>query len=183
MSNENVETLNELEEIMFKHGNVMNDYDEILMNYDYKKMSLGDGIYGKYFPEPYLEKYFEYNGKLTKNEKKKDFVYYFDKNDKLVLTERYSNGTILNAILFYYIEDIIEIVWYCMKKHKIITIGKITHQDNNLEKFIDTGNVKNGRIDSFKEYLFNTGDEYIKIKSYIRCSNNREMIINSSIKK
>ena len=144
MISENIDILNELQEIMDNHRDPINDYYEILSNYSHKKMSVGDGIYGMHFPEQQLEKYFEYHGKLTKNERKKDFVYYFDENNKLILTERYSNGSILNAILFYYFESKIEIVWYCMKRKKVNVIGKIVYQNNNLTKFIESGNITRG---------------------------------------
>ena len=87
MISENTDILNELQEIMDNHRNSINDYNEVLSNYSHKKMSVGDSIYGMYFPEKQLEKYFEYEGKLTKDERKKDFVYYFDENNKLILRQ------------------------------------------------------------------------------------------------
>lgn len=182
MISENIDILNELQEIMDNHRNPINDYYEILSNYSHKKMSVGDGIYGMHFPEQQLEKYFEYDGKLTKNERKKDFVYYFDENNKLILTERYSNGSILNAILFYYFESKIEIVWYCMRRKKVNVIGKIVYQNNSLAKFIESGDVTRG-IKSFIEYLFNTNDGNINIKSYMRYSGDKEIVMNSKMKK
>ena len=182
MISENTDILNELQEIMDKHRNPINDHNKILSNYSYKKMSVGDSIYGMHFPEQQLEKYFEYDGKLTEDERKKDFVYYFDKNNKLILTERYSNGSILNIILFYYFENKIEIVWYCMKRKKVNVIGKIVYQNNNLTKFIESGNITRG-INSFKEYLFNTNDDNINIKSYMKYSSDKEIVMNSKMKK
>ena len=77
MISENIDILNELQEIMDNHRDPINDYYEILSNYSHKKMSVGDGIYGMHFPEQQLEKYFEYHGKLTKNERKKRFCILF----------------------------------------------------------------------------------------------------------
>lgn len=182
MSNINIDIMNELDKIRDNHGNIIDDYNTILLNYSHKKMSLGDGIYGMHYPESQLEKYFEYNGKLTSDEKKKDFVYYFDENNKLILTERYSSGSILNIILFYYYEDTIEIVWYCMKRKRINVIGKVVHRNNILERFIESGDATRG-INSFIEYLFNTNDDNIIIKSYIRHSNGKEIVMNSKMKK
>ena len=140
MISENTDILNELQEIIDKHRNPINDYNKILSNYSYKKMSVGDSIYGMHFPEQQLEKYFEYDGKLTEDERKKDFVYYFDKNNKLIVYQ------------------------------------------NNLTKFIESGNITRG-INSFKEYLFNTNDDNINIKSYMKYSSDKEIVMNSKMKK
>ena len=51
MISENTDILNELQEIMDNHRNPINDYDEILSNYSYKKMTIGDSIYGTNFRE------------------------------------------------------------------------------------------------------------------------------------
>lgn len=145
-------------------------------------MSKGDGLYGMYYPDHQLGQYFEYHGKLTNNEKKKDFSYYFDKNDRLILTERYSSGFLLNAILFYYYEDKIEIVWYCMNRKKINIVGKLLYHNNILIRFVESGDVVR-KINSFKEYMFNVDDEYIYTKSYLNYSDDKEFIRTSKFKK
>lgn len=182
MLKENADILDELQKIIDNHQNFEDDYNAILQNYSYKKMSIGDGIYGMYYPNKQLEKYFEYNGTLTNNENKKDFSYYFDKNHRLVLTERYTNGNLLNAILFYYYQDKIEVVWYCMKRKKINVVGEILYYNNDLIKFVESGDVIR-KNNSFKEYVFNADNEYIKIKSYINYSNDKEIVMNSKMKK
>lgn len=182
MFNENINVLNELEEIIDKHMDIISDYNDILLNYSYKKMSIGDGIYGMYFPESQLEKYFTYKGKLTNSDEKKDFAYYYDKDGKLIMTERYSNGFILNAILFYYCEDTIEIVWYCMKRKKINVVAKIVYSDNVLERFVESGDVTR-RIVSFIEYKFNTNDNFVNVRSYMKLQNGKELIMDSRTKK
>ena len=73
MLNENTQIVNNLQEIVDRHRDFKDNYDYILTNYSYKIMSKGDGIYGMYFPERQLEKYFKYKGKITKNETNKDF--------------------------------------------------------------------------------------------------------------
>ena len=182
MSNDTKDILNELQRIKDNHGNIINDYDVVLSNYSCKRMSVGACIYGMYFPERQLEKYFEYHGKLTQNDKKKDFVYYFDENDKLILTERYSDGAILNVILFYYYQDSIEIVWYCMQRKKINIVGKITYKNDVLEKFIESGDVVRG-VNSFREYIFDTNDEYIYTNSYMKYSKDKEIVRSSKMRK
>ena len=75
MLKENMDILNELKKIISNHENCVEDYNAILANYSYKKMSKGDGLYGMYYPDHQLGQYFEYHGKLTNNEKKKDFFH------------------------------------------------------------------------------------------------------------
>lgn len=180
MIKENKVVLDELNNIMINHNNVVEEYNYILKNHSYRNLSKGDSIYGMYFPDKELTKYFTYNGKLTKNEKTKDFAYYFDENNKLILTERFSNGTLLNAILFYYYENKVEIVWYCMKRKKINAVGEIIYLDNRINKFIESGDALK-HINSFIEYTFE--EDYIKIKSYLNYSNGKELIKNSTMKR
>ena len=144
MVKENKEVLDELNNIMINHNNVVEEYNYILKNHSYRNLSKGDSIYGMYFPDKELTKYFTYNGKLTKNEKTK------------------------------------EIVWYCMKRKKINTVGEIIYLDNRINKFIESGDALK-HINSFIEYTFE--EDYIKIKSYLNYSNGKELIKNSTMKR
>ena len=65
---------------------------------------------------------------------------------------------------------------------KVNVIGTIVYQNNNLTKFIESGNITRG-INSFKEYLFNTNDDNINIKSYMKYSSDKEIVMNSKMKK
>lgn len=181
MPNENIDILNKLQEIKENYKNCIEDYNKILKTYSYKKMSIGDCIYGMYHPDHQLEKYFKYKGKLTNNEKKKNFSYYFDKNGRLILTERYSSEHLLNIILYYYYEDKTDIVWYCMNRKRINIVGVLFYHNDVLIKFIESGDVSK-KINSFKEYIFNE-DEYISVKSYMNYSNGEELIMKSKLKK
>ena len=174
--------LNELQAIIDNHQNCIEDYNAVLNNYSYKKMSIGVDIYGMYYPEHKLEKYFTYKGKLTNNEKRKDYAYFFDNDDRLILTERYAEGCLLNIILFYHYENKIEIVWYCTQRKIISKVAEITYHDNILSKFIESGDVGR-KLDTFKEYTFDADDEYVLEYGYHRSGTGKEYKYKSKMKK
>ena len=73
-------------------------------------MSIGIDIYGMFFPDNEVYKKHIYKGKLTANEKKKNYAYYFDKDGRLRLTERFTPGDgLANIIFYYYYKDYIDL--------------------------------------------------------------------------
>ena len=151
-----------------KKYNTLKSYNEIILECNKKIMSKGKlSLYGMYFPKEELSNYFIYKGKITKNEKNKDFEYYFDDSGKLRITKRYSNNELLDIIYYNYMENDIEIYWYNCKRNTIHCIGYIEYNNNNkLVKFVESSArdiielVRNNEnIKSYIEYTFE--DDYI----------------------
>lgn len=132
-----------------------------------KIMSKGSGTYGMFRPEKELEKYFTYSGKLTMNEKNKDFIYYFDSNQKLRITECYDGSSrLLYSILYNYEDDFVEIIWYSNTRERVVMTGYIEYHDGKLIRFVESGDFRkkvefDADIKTYKEYLFDVDDEFV----------------------
>ena len=163
---------NQLMSIANKHLYCINDYNYIMSLCSKRLMSRGVALYGMFYPENELSKYFIYKGKLTTSEYKRNYTYYFDNEDKLRLTERYiENGKLLNLIFYYYHEDLIEIVWVSTESEAVQFVGYVEYDNGKLIKFVESFDVEdiikdNKKIQSFKEYLFDVDDEYVIKKTY-----------------
>ena len=92
----------------------------------------------------------KYKGRLTKKEEKKDFKYYFNEQNKVIMTERYSEGELLNIIFYFYNHDNIEIVFYSLREMSIAIIGEINYVDGKITDLFLTNNLS-----LFNEYGFN----------------------------
>lgn len=169
MSKYDEDTFFMLNRILLKCFDCKKKYEKIILNCSTKVMSKGVDIYGMFMPDNELSKYFVYNGKITENENNKDYVYYFNKQNRLMLTERYVNKKTLQNLIFYdYYDNYIEIMWYCLKRNKIIKVGFIEYKQGTLVRFVEsliiTKDVK--EIKSYQEYVFNDDVEYITNRFY-----------------
>ncbi len=108
-------------------------------------------LYGMFVPDKNIE-YVDgkYKGRLTKKEEKKDFKYYFNEQNKVIMTERYSEGELLNIIFYFYNHDNIEIVFYSLREMSIAIIGEINYVDGKITDLFLTNNLS-----LFNEYGFN----------------------------
>lgn len=61
----------QLLDIAKRNSNCFEEYTTIIKSCCTKLMSTGMDLYGMFWPEPILAKYFEYKGKLTSNNDKK----------------------------------------------------------------------------------------------------------------
>lgn len=166
------EKIDKLTDIVQRHINCIDDYEQIKATCPKRLLSRGVDIYGMYFPEKELEKYFKYCGKPTKKEDKKHYAYYFDDQERLRLTERYvTDGTLGNLIFYYYYDNLIEIVWYCCRRKMVHQVGFIQYKDNVLSKFtesvdIATRLIKGENIDGYIERSFDEDDDFVLYRSY-----------------
>ena len=162
----------QLLDIAKRNSNCFEEYTTIIKSCCTKLMSTGMDLYGMFWPEPILAKYFEYKGKLTSNNDKKNFIYYFDTENKLRITERYdSNGELLNYIFYYYYDNLIEIIWYNVKRKVITTTGFINYECGILSSYVESYDLEitlknNLSIKSYHGYLYNVDKEYIIHKIY-----------------
>ena len=161
-----------LMDIVQKHQNAIVDYDSVIAECSTKLMSIGIDLYGMFYPDQEIAKYFEYKGKLTNNEKKRHYSYFFDEKGRLRLTERCAEkGKLSDLIFFYYYADYVEIVWYSIDRKIVEMTGYLEYVDDKLAKYVqsyDLGlNIKyNRKIESYHEYIFDTDDEFIIHRSY-----------------
>lgn len=84
-------------------------------------------LYGMFVPDPCFVLLDEYKGRITKNENKKDFKYYFDEKDRIILTERCPNGKLLELIFYFYSENKVEFVMYSLGGKRIVELGELNY--------------------------------------------------------
>lgn len=166
------ETCARLLKIAKKHCNCLNDTDRIVSVCPKRLMSRGIDLYGMFWPEMEMSKYFIYKGKLTTNERSKNYAYYFDEKDRLRLTERYGDHRdLINKIYYYYYENSTEIVWYNLKRNTISMVGFIDYENGKLIRFVESYDMESilkskKDINRYSEYLFDVDEEFVVMKSY-----------------
>lgn len=166
------ETCARLLKIAKKHCNCLNDTDRIVSVCPKRLMSRGIDLYGMFWPEMEMSKYFIYKGKLTTNERSKNYAYYFDEKDRLRLTERYGDHRdLINKIYYYYYENSTEIVWYNLKRNTISMVGFIDYENGKLIRFVESYDLESilkskKDINRYNEYLFDVDEEFVVMKSY-----------------
>lgn len=116
----------------------------------------------------------EYKGNLTKKEETANYKYYFDDQDRVVLTVRV-NETFNNAddfIFYFYIEDAVEIVWYNEFKKYIKRIDKLVFHHGRIHSFLIASTKKNeeesNRGFCFREYTYHYGDGELELHLEVR---------------
>lgn len=133
--------------------------------------------FGMFPPDKHLNaNYFhgEYKGCLTKKEDKKDFKYYFDNQDRVIMAEKYADGMLLLIQFYFYNEDNIQIV-FCRSKEKVISIiGEINYDNGRITNLFLTNDLKlfnkYGIKDlSYRELLYNYNEAEVLINNRFRC--------------
>lgn len=166
------ETCARLLKIAKKHCNCLNDTDRIVSVCPKRLMSRGIDLYGMFWPEMEMSKYIICKGKLTTNERSKNYAYYFDEKDRLRLTERYGDHRdLINKIYYYYYENSTEIVWYNLKRNTISMVGFIDYENGKLIRFVESYDMESilkskEDINRYNEYLFDVDEEFVVMKSY-----------------
>lgn len=144
-------------------------------------------LHGMFVPDKNIEYVCgKYKGRLTKKEEKKDFKYYFDEQNRVILTERYSNGKLLNLIFYFYNQDNIEIIWYDIQRMFICIVGEINYINEKISKLFlteDLGLFNKYGIKHlmFTELLFNYNDTEILINRRHRCVDSLDFVYNTKI--
>lgn len=153
----NITLINDLAE---KYANCMDSYDEIVKNCKNvvftkdKKFSL----YGMFIPDDKMTILTcKYEGRIIKDESKRDFKYYFDNNNRIIMTERYSKGSIIDILFYYYYDDHIGIVRYLYYKNVLYSVGRIEYVDGKISRFIESHDLYFEV--SYEELVFNKDDD------------------------
>ena len=179
------EVLAKVNEVYQRNINVMDDYENVISQCPKRLMSIGIDIYGMFFPDNEVYKKHIYKGKLTTNEKKKNYAYYFDKDGKLRLTERFTPGDgLANIIFYYYYEDYIEIVWFKPKFNGVSQVGFIEYNKGTLVRYVDSDNVELelktlGYINCYTEFKYGIEKDYAIRRSFLgkKYKNDKELLI------
>ncbi len=169
----NEKVLNKIYSIKNKYSNLHQIYLTIVNDKKYKilysKGHVSD-VNGMFFPEKQLLFHTipMHKGKITKNNNY-DFKYYFDKEDKIVLMERYyetsNNQCEVECTLYFYENEEIYILIYKPSFKEYIEIRYISYV--------------NGIISNYVEYYHYTLEETYREYIYRFDKNNLEVIRNS----
>lgn len=153
-----------INDLIKKYSNCISSYDDIVQvskNVIFSKNRKPSSLYGMYVPDNKIKVLTgDYYGKIIKREENRDFKYYFDSNNRIIMTERYSNGILLDIIFYFYYEKNIDIVRYLVKKNIIINIARIDYIGGEISKFIESYDLRLGEI-NYKELIFNNNDNTI----------------------
>ena len=139
--------------------------------------------FGMFPPDKHLNFYGEYKGRLTKKEDKIDFKYYFDHQDRVIMTEQYADGMLLLIQFYFYNKDNIQIV-FCRSKEKVIAIvGEINYDNGRIKNLFltnDLGVFNEYGIESLSYYelLFNYNKTEVIINDRFRCVRSLKSINN-----
>ena len=167
------EVLAKVNEVYQRNINVMDDYENVISQCPKRLMSIGIDIYGMFFPDNEVYKKHIYKGKLTTNEKKKNYAYYFDKDGRLRLTERFTSGDgLANIIFYYYYENYIEIVWFTPKFNGVSHVGFIEYNNGILTRYVDSNDnrlmiKKLGYINRYTEFKYGVEKGYAIRRSFL----------------
>ena len=151
-----------IKDLAEKYANCMESYDEIVENCKNvvftkdKKSSLS--LYGMFIPDDKMTPLIgNYEGRIIKDESKRDFKYYFDNNNRIIMTERYSEGSIIDILFYYYYDDHIDIAIYSPDKNKVIVVDRIEYVDGKISRFIESQDLFPEV--SYEELVFNKDDD------------------------
>ncbi len=119
-------------------------------------------LYGMFVPDPCFVLLDEYKGRITKNENKKDFKYYFDEKDRIILTERCPDEKISELIFYFYSENKVEFVMYSLGGKEIVELGELNYVQgkvanalyNDLVSEEDLNTDAKDYSGSYKEFIF-----------------------------
>ena len=119
------------------------------------------------------------------------FLYHFDNQKRLRLTERFDvNGELLDYIYYFYYDQYIEIVWFDFKEKIVGTVGFIDYENGRIVRFVEAFaalmSVRNkATIKTYKEYDFSKDEEYVVETSFSNemYSDGRELVFESKMRK
>ena len=170
MSNYNEKIVKKLLEIAKKYK-YLKKWQDVVLECETKIMSKGVSIYGMFYPEKELNKYFPYRGRICKSDKIKDFEYFFDNLGRLRITHRCFEHSKKHIIYYNYLDDLIEIIWFNIDLGIVDNVGFIQYSNGQLIKFVESIVFDNFEYIedlnvSYKEYIFNTEGSNIIKKLY-----------------
>ena len=100
-------------------------------------------------------------GREVKENSKYDYKYYFNKNDKIILSEKYLDGVLTYLNLYFYYDNVCDYVFYDYKRKKIYTLSKsFFDEKERLVRFIEIDSVCGDFYNNakYEEHLFKYED-------------------------
>jgi len=155
-------------------------YEKIITTCQNTKMTRNRkvDVFGMFIPDDRIEYPLgEYKGKLTDNPKNIDFKYYFDNENRIILTERFwgENHTLSDLIFYFYNPMNTERVLFRTKDSEVGNVGYLEYdKEHNLIKYLDADVRKDIKTRAYFESLYSyTSDSYtIKFTAYLYSKTN-----------
>lgn len=139
---EALKTIDSLKQIKEKHPKYVDEYLFIKTNHAKRLITTSKKypMYGLFMPETTLfwhMKKDNLQSKITQNEDAKNYAYYFDSEDRLIMAERFSDGCLSKVYLYYYNNGCTEIIVFDVKDAKIDYIRRIEYVDGIAKRHSD----------------------------------------------
>jgi len=175
--------------VKYKDFNFMNYYYEISKENTNNKYSKGLGFIAGLYEPSYVDEMMCGNatiGKEIKNiDKGYDYKYYFDENDRIILSEKYLSGKLYYINFYFYVNNVLEFIHYEVDGG-IYSLSKSYFDDNDrICRHIQIGIFdKYDPIDNtiYNEHLFKYEDNTTHI-TLITHYNPPQWLIGDWIKK
>lgn len=175
--------------VKYKDFNFMNYYYEISKENTNNKYSKGLGFIAGLYEPSYVDEMMCGNatiGKEIKNiDKGYDYKYYFDENDRIILSEKYLSGKLHYINFYFYVNNVLEFIHYEVDGG-IYSLSKSYYDDNDrICRHIQIGIFdKYDPIDNtiYNEHLFKYEDNTTHI-TLITHYNPPQWLIGDWIKK
>lgn len=157
--------------VKYKDFDFMNHYYKVSNTNTYNKYSKGIGFTAGLYEPSYVDEMRCGNatiGKEIKNiDKGYDYKYYFDENERIILSEKYLSGKLYYINFYFYVDDILEFINYEFNRG-IYSLSKSFYDDNNrIYRHIQIGifdkydPIENSK---YNEHLFAYEDNITYIK-------------------
>ena len=120
--------------VKYKDFNFMNYYCEISKNNTNNKYSKGLGFIAGLYEPSYVDEMRCANATIGKEIKKidrgYDYKYYFDENDRIILSEKYLSGKLRYINFYFYVDNVLEFINYEVNEG-IYSLSKSYYDDND----------------------------------------------------
>ena len=157
--------------LKYKDFDFMNYYFEVSKNNTYNKYSKGLGFIAGLYEPSFVDEMRCSNASIGKEIKKidkgYDYKYYFNENDRIILSEKYLSGKLYYINFYFYVDDILEFINYEVNRG-IYSLSKSFYDDNNrIYRHIQIGifdkydPIENSK---YNEHLFAYEDNITYIK-------------------
>ena len=120
--------------VKYKDFNFMNYYYEISNKNTNNKYSKGLGFVAGLYEPSYVDEMICGNAAIGKEIKKinkgYDYKYYFDENDRIILSEKYLSGRLYYINFYFYVDNVLEFINYEVNSG-IYSLSKSYYDDND----------------------------------------------------
>lgn len=157
--------------VKYKDFDFMNHYYKISNTNTNNKYSKGIGFTAGLYEPSYVDEMRCGNatiGKEIKNiDKGYDYKYYFDENDRIILSEKYLSGKLYHINFYFYVDNILEFINYEVNRG-LYSLSKSFYDDNDrIYRHIQIGifdkydPIENSK---YNEHIFRYEDNIAYIK-------------------